>query len=381
LGGDSKKLMGLPPTIKKLEKQKSKSISQRDIEIPFLPTIPEKLVIEFTRNLAVMLKARLTLLKCLDTSIQQTTHSKFLEVVKDIRSNVKKGKSFSQAVSKHSKVFDTVFIQLTRVGELSGNLEEVLARISKYQEKAFKLKQSIRMALVYPAIIITVAIAAVSFLLVFVVPTFVDMYRDFEAELPAPTFLILTISNFLTNYIVWILGMLIGFIFLIRSYSKTEKGIKLIDKLKLAIPYFGQMYRKGLISQFSDTLSTLLTSGVTLTDSLKVLKDSSPNKVLEVEVSGLLSSIKKGKSINKSFSKSSIFPLMVVQMISVGEETASLDEMLKQVAQLYEEELDMMVEGLTSVIEPVLIVFIGLIIGVIIVALYLPIFEMVNVIG
>ncbi len=373
--------MGLPPTIQKLEKQKSKSISQRDIEIPFLPAIPEKLVIEFTRNLAVMLKARLTLLKCLDTSIQQTTHSKFTEILKDIRSNVKKGKSLSQAISKHPKVFDTVFIQLTKVGELSGNLEEVLLRMSKYQEKAYKLKQSIRLALVYPAIIITVAVAAVSFLLVFVVPTFVDMYRDFEAELPGPTLLILSVSDFLTNYIVWILGALIGLTFLIRNYAKTENGKKLIDRSKLAIPYFGQMYRKGLISQFSDTLSTLLSSGVTLTESLKVLKDSSPNKVLEEEVSGLLTSIKKGKSINKSLSNSSIFPLMVVQMISVGEETASLDEMLKQVAQLYEEELDMMVEGLSSVIEPVLIVFIGLIIGVIIVALYLPIFEMVNVIG
>jgi type IV pilus assembly protein PilC len=154
-----------------------------------------------------------------------------------------------------------------------------------------------------------------------------------------------------------------------------------IDRGKLAIPYFGEMYRKGLISQFSDTLSTLLSSGVTLTDSLNVLKDSSQNVVLQKEVNSLLSSIKKGKSMNKSLAKSSIFPLMVTQMISVGEETASLHEMLKQVAVLYEEELDMLVEGLTSVIEPILIVFIGLIIGVIIVALYLPIFEMVNVIG
>lgn len=373
--------MGLPPTIQKLEKQKSKSANQRDFEIPFLPSIPEKLVIEFTRNLAVMLKARLTLLKCLDTSIQQTTHSKFLEILKDIRSNVKRGKSLSQAIAKHPKVFDTVFIQLTKVGELSGNLEDVLSRMSKYQEKAYKLKQSIRMALVYPAIIITVAVAAVSFLLVFVVPTFVDMYRDFEAELPSPTLLILSVSDFLTSYIVWILGGLIVLGFLSRNYSKTDKGKAFIDRAKLKIPYFGEMYRKGLISQFSDTLSTLLSSGVTLTESLKVLKDSSQNVVLQLEVSNLLTSIKKGRSINKSLSKSAIFPLMVTQMISVGEETASLDDMLKQVAILFEEELDMMVEGLTSVIEPVLIVFIGLIIGVIIVALYLPIFEMVNVIG
>lgn len=373
--------MGLPPTLQKLEKKKSKANGARDIEIPFLPFIPEKLVIEFTRNLAVMLKAKLTLLKCLDTAILQTTHTKFLGILQDIRSNVKRGKSLSQSLSKHPKVFDTVFIQLTRVGELSGNLEEVLLRMSKYQEKAYKLKQSIQMALVYPAIIITVAVAAVSFLLVFVVPTFVDMYRDFEADLPTPTLLILAVSDFLTNYLLWILGVAIALGVFFRNFAGTEKGRMFIDRGKLAIPYFGEMYRKGLISQFSDTLSTLLSSGVTLTDSLNVLKDSSQNVVLQKEVNSLLSSIKKGKSMNKSLAKSSIFPLMVTQMISVGEETASLHEMLKQVAVLYEEELDMLVEGLTSVIEPILIVFIGLIIGVIIVALYLPIFEMVNVIG
>lgn len=373
--------MALPPGIQKARKNGATGASKRNIELPFLPVIPEKYIIEFTRNLAVMLKARLTLLKSLDTTIEQITHTKFSGILKEIRASVKRGKSLSQSLGKHPKVFDTVFIQLTRVGELSGNLEEVLLRMSKYQEKAYKLKQSIRMAMVYPAIIVTVAIAAVSFLLVFVVPTFVDMYRDFEAELPAPTLAILMVSDFLTNYILWILGGLIAVIFLVRNFLRTEQGKVFFDRVKLKIPYFGEMYRKGLISQFSDTLSTLLSSGVTLTDSLKVLKDSSPNRILEEEVSGLLTSIKKGKSINKSLSKSSIFPAMVVQMVSVGEETASLDEMLKQVAQLYEEELDIMVEGLTSIIEPVLIVFIGLIIGAIIVALYLPIFEMVNVIG
>ena len=373
-------MAGLPPTLKKNNRKKNKN-SNKDIKIPFFASIPEKLVIEFTRNLAVMLRAKLTLLKCLDTSIQQISHAKFLDVLNNIRSNVKLGKSLSLAISKHPNVFDTVFIQLTKVGELSGNLEDVLLRMSKYQEKAYKLKQSIRMALVYPAIIITVAVAAVSFLLVFVVPTFVDMYRDFEAELPAPTLLILSISDFFMNFGIWILGALMILIVLFKNYATTQNGIRNIDSVKLKIPYFGTMYQKGLISQFAETLSTLLYSGVTLMDALVVLRDSSPNKILEEEVSSLLNAIKKGKSINKALNKSSIFPLMVTQMISVGEETARLDDMLKQVALLYEEELDMMVEGLTTVIEPVLIVFIGLIIGVIIVALYLPIFEMVNVIG
>ena len=337
----SRKMAGLPPTLKKNNRKKNKN-SNKDIKIPFFSSIPEKLVIEFTRNLAVMLRAKLTLLKCLDTSIQQISHTKFLDVLNNIRSNVKRGKSLSLAISKHPNVFDTVFIQLTKVGELSGNLEDVLLRMSKYQEKAYKLKQSIRMALVYPAIIITVAVAAVSFLLVFVVPTFVDMYRDFEAELPAPTLLILSISDFFMNFGIWILGALMILIFLFKNYATTQNGIRNIDSVKLKIPYFGKMYQKGLISQFAETLSTLLFSGVTLMDALVVLRDSSPNKILEEEVSSLLNAIKKGKSINKALINPQFF-LMVTQMIGVGEETARLDDMLKQVALLYEEELDMMV--------------------------------------
>jgi type IV pilus assembly protein PilC len=376
-------MAGLPSTI---AKQQAKSKGQagllsKELKIPFVPEVPDKTVIEFTRNLSVMLKAKLTLLKAIETSVEQTDHARFKEILQGVRREVRKGKSFSQAVAKYPKIFDTIFIQLTRVGELSGNLEGVLSRLSGYKEKSYKLKQSIKMALVYPVIIISVAVIAVSFLLIFVVPTFVDMYHDFEAQLPGPTLIILTISEFLTQHILLFLLAMAGLFVGSHQFFKTTRGQMMRDRFKLSIPYFGSMYKKGLISQFTDTLSTLLSSGVTLSDSLNVLKESSTNVILQEEVSNMLRSIKKGKSLNKSLDKSSIFPLMVVQMISVGEETASLHDMLKQVADLYEEEVDMMVEGLTSVIEPVLIVFIGLIIGAIIVALYLPIFEMVNVIG
>ncbi len=376
-------MAGLPSTIakKRTKAGTDSGLLSKEIRVPFIPEVPEKQVIEFTRNLAVMLGAKLTLLKAIETSIQQTTHTRFKTILTSIKNDVRKGKSFSQAITKYPNVFDGIYIQLSKVGELSGILDKVLLRLSGYKEKAFKLKQSIRMALVYPSIIITVAIAAVTFLLIFVVPTFVDMYRDFEAELPAPTLVILSISEFITQNSLLFLGIfVIGFAGF-RYFGTTERGTHFIDRLKLRVPYFGAMYKKGLIGQFANTLSTLLNSGVTLTESLSVLKDTSTNSVLKQEVAGMLSSIKKGSSLNKTIQKSVIFPIMVTQMISVGEETASLDDMLKQVALLYEEEVDMMVEGLTSVIEPVLIVFIGLIIGAIIVALYLPIFEMVNVIG
>ena len=373
----------LPHTIKQQAKASSgkQNIFSKELKLPFVKEVPEKEVIEFTRNLAVMLKAKLPLVKALDTSIEQSSHKRLKEIISDIQGEVRKGRSLSKSFEKHQKIFDSIFIQLTEVGEVSGVLDDVLLRLSTYKEKAYKLKQKVKMALVYPSIIIGVAIAAVSFLLVFVVPTFVDMYRDFEADLPGPTLIILRISEFLTNNIPWISGGIIGLIILLNSFLKKETGRTFVDKLKLRIPYFGVMYSKGLVSQFTSTLSTLLNSGVTLSESLSVLRKSSNNLILEKEVNEMISSIKKGKSLNKSLSSSAIFPVMVVQMISVGEETASLDEMLGQVAALYEEEVDLMVEGLTSVIEPILIVFIGVIIGAIIIALYLPIFEMVNVVG
>ena len=375
-------MAALPKTIVKQQKGASTGgILSKEIKLPFVKEVPEKLVIEFTRNLAVMLKAKLPLLRALDTSIEQVKHKRFKEIISQLRKEVKRGRSLSQGMKNFNSVFDSIYIQLTEVGEVSGVLDDVLLRLSSYQEKAFKLKQKIRMALVYPSIIISVAIAAVSFLLVFVVPTFVDMYRDFDAQLPGPTQLILTISEFLTQNLIFITIGLIGLIVLVRFLLRTEKGNRFINLLRLRIPYFGNMYSKGLVSQFTSTLSTLLHSGVTLSESLDVLRKSTSNSILNEEISEMGKSIRKGKSLNKSLSKSLIFPIMVTQMISVGEETASLDEMLQQVGALYEEEVDIMVEGLTSVIEPVLIVFIGLILGAIIVALYLPIFEMVNVVG
>lgn len=373
----------LPPHIAKQRKGKNTGagVLSKEIKLPFLKEVPDKEVIEFTRNLAVMLKAKLPLVKALDTTIKQISHSKFKTIVEDVRKHVKKGQSLSKAFAKHPAIFDTVYIQLAEVGEVSGVLDDILLRLSAYQEKAHKLKQRVRMALVYPSIIVGVAVSAVTFLLVFVVPTFVDMYQDFNAELPGPTKIILSISEFLTGNILLISGALVLLMFGFSYFSKTPRGSNLIDRAKLGIPYFGELYKKSLVGQFTKTLATLLQSGVTLSESMRVLKNSSTNSILTSEVQLMSKAITKGKSLNKSLENSVIFPIIVTQMISVGEETASLDEMLNQVADLFEEEVDIMVEGLTSVIEPVLIVFIGLILGAIIVALYLPIFELVNVVG
>lgn len=370
----------LPPNIAQQNKKK-KSFLSKEIPIPFIQAVPEKEIIEFTRNLAVMLTAKLTLLKSLDTAIRQTSHKKFSGILEEVRRKVKRGSSLSDALSNHPQVFDKIYIQLTKVGEVSGILDEILLRLSTYKEKSYKLKQKVRMALVYPAIIISVAILAVTFLLIFVVPTFVDMYQDFNAELPGPTKFILSISEFLTSNFILMSISIISLIVGAGYFSKTDKGKRLIDRSRLSIPYFGELYIKSLVGQFTKTLATLLKSGVTLSESIDVLKRSSSNVILQQEVEAMGKALSGGKSLNKSIEKSVIFPEMVTQMISVGEETASLDEMLDQVGNLYEEEVDFMVEGLTSIIEPILIVFIGLILGAVIVALYLPIFELVNVVG
>ncbi len=371
----------LPPSLQKASKKKRENLLSRELSLPFTKEVPDKEVIEFTRNLAVMLKAKLPLVKALDTTSKQISHKKFKHIVDDIKRQVKKGKSLSKAFEMYPKVFDQIYVQLSKVGEVSGVLDDILLRLSGYQEKSYKLKQRVRMAMVYPSIIIGVAVFAVTFLLVFVVPTFVDMYADFNAELPGPTKVILAVSKFLTDNVLLISVAIIVSVIGLSYFSKSEQGSKVIDGLKLRVPYFGELYKKSLVGQLTKTLSTLLHSGVTLSESITVLKNSSSNSVLRSEIQLMGSALTKGKSLNKSLEDSKIFPIVVTQMISVGEETASLDEMLEQVADLFEEEVDIMVEGLTSIIEPVLIVFIGLILGAIIVALYLPIFELVNVVG
>lgn len=358
-----------------------KNFLRKEVDIPFLAKIPEKEVIDFTKNIAVMLKAKLPLVQALQTAENQVSNKRFINIIERVRKDLQKGNSLASSFSFHPELFDTMYVQLIKVGEASGILDEILLRLAGYREKAYKLKQRIRMALSYPAIIIFVAIVAVSFLMIFVVPTFIEMYRDFQAELPKPTLYILSISKFMTNNALVIFSLMLVFMLGIRYGFKTEKGRAVIDHILFKIPLFGQLYTKSIVSQFTKTLSTLLLSGITLSEALKILREASNNLILQQEVEMMISSIRKGKSFKQSLSDSVIFPEMVIQMISVGEETANLGEMLSQVADFYEEETDIMVAGLTSVIEPIIIIFIGLIIGIIIVALYLPIFELVNVIG
>lgn len=338
------------------------------------------MVIDFTRGLAVMIKANVPLVKALDTSIYQVDNNRFKKILEQVRKDVKGGKSLAKSLAKHKDIFDGLYIHLVEVGELAGILDKILLRLSGYMEKQYSLKQKVRMALVYPSIVLTVAFGAILFLLLFIVPTFAEMYSDFNAELPAPTQFVLSLSQGITDYFIYILLGLGGLIFGIRKFIQRPKGRYLIDKLKLRVPFFGSLFQKTLMTRFCQTLGTLLKSGVTLVDALNIIGKASGNMLITEAVKEMVHSVKKGGSLTGSLKEMNVFPGMVIQMISVGEETSELDDTLLHIAGLYDEEVDLAVESLTSIIEPVLIVVLGIVLGGLIIAMYLPIFELMNVI-
>jgi type IV pilus assembly protein PilC len=325
-------------------------------------------------------KANVPLVKALETSITQADNKRFKEILKQIEKDVNGGKSFAKSLAKHDHIFDKLYIHLVEVGELAGILDDILFRLSSYMEKRYSLKQKVRTALAYPTLVVAVAIGAVLFLMFFIVPTFADMYKSFNAQLPAPTRIVLSISQGLINYFPYILIGVAGFGYGIRIFVSHPRGRYLTDRLKLRTPFFGTIYQKTIMTRFCQTLGTLLKSGINLVEALTILEKASGNLLLIKATKEMKRSVKKGGSLTKSLKKLKVFPVMVIQMISVGEETSELDNMLLHIASLYDEETDIAVESLTSIIEPILIVVLGIVLGAIIVAMYLPIFELANVI-
>lgn len=370
-----------PPAIAAQKNQNKKTGKQSSGWSSVLDRVSEKTVTDFTRSMAVMIKARVPLVRALDTSISQSENTRFRRVLEEVRKSVKSGNSMARSLSRHTDLFDELYIHLVEVGEAAGILDEVLLRLSGYMEKRSGLKQKVRMAMVYPALVLTVATGAMLFLLLLIVPTFAEMYNDFDAELPGPTQWVLALSQGLTDYFLYIVLSLPILGFGIHNWIQHPTGRYFVDGLKLRIPFFGALYRKTIMTRFCQTLGTLLKSGITLVDALGIIRKASGNVLVAEATEEMLRSVKKGGSLTKSLERSRVFPGMVVQMVTVGEETAELDEMLLHIASLYEEEVDTAVEGLTSIIEPVLIVILGILLGGIVIAMYLPIFELMNVIG
>lgn len=335
----------------------------------------------FSRQLATMVDAGIPLVGALDILGDQVENPTFRKVIVNIKEKVETGSSLSEALAKHSKVFSSLFINMVKAGESSGMLDDILDRLAAYLEKTSALQRKVKSALIYPAVITVMAILITLVLLIKVIPVFKDIYSGFGAALPKPTQLLINVSNAIVHYFLLIFLITGGVIFAIYSYTRTERGRTIFDAITLKLPVFGVLLRKVAVSKFTRTLSTLVRSGVPILSSLEIVAKTSGNKVIENAVKNVRASIKEGENIAEPLSKSKVFPPMVVRMVAVGEQTGELEKMLSKIADFYDEQVDAAVSGLTSMIEPLIIAFLGIVIGTIVICMFLPIFKISTIIN
>jgi type IV pilus assembly protein PilC len=332
----------------------------------------------FTRQFATMIGAGLPMVQCLEILASQLESPEFRKITNKIKEDVQSGATLSEALAKHKKVFDDLYVNMVEAGEIGGAIDTILVRLALYREKADKLARKVKGALVYPIVVAVVAGGVTFAMLTFIVPVFAKMFGGLGAELPAPTQMVLNLSYFLRanllTIVILIVGILVGFKYSLR-YPKMRLNF---DKFKLRMPLLGNLIRKSAISRFTRTLSTLLSSGVSILDALDITAKTAGNLVLQYAIRKSMLSIAEGDTITAPLKESGVFPPMVTQMISVGEKTGGLDDMLSKIADFYDEEVDAAVAALTSVIEPVIIVVMGAVIGGILIAMYLPMFDIIG---
>jgi type IV pilus assembly protein PilC len=349
----------------------------KDLSLPgFGRAVSEKDLVLFTRQFSTMIDAGLPLVQCLDILGKQTENKQFAKTIFAIKKEVEGGTTFADALRKYPKIFDDLYVNLVHAGEVGGMLDTTFARLAGYIEKARTLKGKVKSALIYPSAILFVAVSVVIFLMIFVIPVFAQMFQDFGGALPWPTQLVVSLSDFLKNYILFGIPLAVLAIFAFKQYYRTDRGKRAIHRASLKLPVFGPLMQKAAVARFSRTLSTLLGSGVPIIDSLDITAHTAGNKVLEDAVLASIESIREGESLASPLAKHPVFPQMVVQMVEIGDVTGELDAMLSKLADFFEEEVDRAVEALTAMLEPMMMVFLGTILGFIIVAMYLPIFKM-----
>jgi len=341
--------------------------------------VKKKDIAVFTRQLATMIDAGLPLVQSLDILAMQQESKVFKEVIKNIKEDVEGGSTFAGALRKHPKVFDELYTNLVVAGEEGGILDNVLNRLAIYIEKAESLKKKIKSALVYPSTIVGVAVIVVAVLMIFVIPVFAKIFSSMGHTLPLPTLIVIGMSNIMKKYFLLLIVALVILVFMLRRYYATEKGKFTIDSLILKLPVFGTLFRKVAVARFSRTLATLITSGVPILDGLTITSKTAGNKLIEYAIMKARTSISEGETIAEPLARSEVFPPMVTQMIAIGESTGSLDSMLSKIADFYEEEVDVAVATLTSLLEPLLMVFLGVTVGGVVIAMYLPIFKIATV--
>lgn len=347
----------------------------------FQPKVKVKDVVIFTRQLSTMIDAGLPLVQSLEILGRQQDNPTFKKLLLEIKTDVETGSTFADAMKKHPDVFDNLFCNMVEAGEMGGILDTILQRLAGFMEKAQALKKQIKGALTYPVVCLCIAFAVMTVIMVFVVPVFQKMFSSFGSALPMPTQIVVNMSNFVKSNIIYIIGAIIAVVFLFKKVYKTDKGRKKIDALVIELPVFGTLIRKVAVAKFTRTLGTMLKSGVPILESLNVVGRTAGNKVIENAIFRVSDSITEGRSIAEPLEETGVFPGMVIQMINVGESTGALDTMLEKIADFYDEEVDQAVSNLTAMIEPMMMVFLGGMIGGLVIAMYLPIFSMAGVVS
>ena len=355
-------------------KEKPKDIFE-NISV-FQPKVTGKDVVIFTRQLSTMIDAGLPLVQCLQILAKQQENATFRKALIDIQTNIETGTTLADSMRKHPKIFDDLYSNMIEAGELGGILDTILSRLAAFNEKSMALKKKIKGAMTYPVICLAISLLILVVILVFVIPVFVEMFASLDSALPAITQMVVDMSDFVKGNFMYMIFAAAAVVFIYKKIYATEKGHIKLDAFFLRAPIAGQLIRKVAVAKFTRTLSTMLQSGVPILDALQVVGKTAGNKVIELAVFRVADAISEGRPIAEPLEETGVFPNMVVQMINVGESVGALDTMLEKIADFYDEEVDQAVENLTAMIEPLMMVFLGGMIGGLVVAMYLPIFQM-----
>jgi len=343
-------------------------------------SVKSKVLTVFTRQLATLIDAGLPLLRSLKTLSKQEKNATLRDTMAHLADSVESGNTFSEALAQHPKIFNKLYVNMVKAGELGGVLEIVLTRLAEFQEKAQRIKGKVVSAMVYPIVVLVIAIGIMAFLLLFIVPKFEAIFKDMLGNKPLPplTQFVIDISRFVQHNVLIILGIALVGVVVYQVFKRTPAGAIVLDRLKLKLPVFGDLITKTSIARFSRTLGTLVTSGVPILQALSITKETAGNVVLSTAINNVHESVKEGESMVSPLEASGLFPPMVISMIQVGEETGQLPGMLNKVADVYEEEVDVAVAGLTSLLEPIMIVFLAVVVGTIVIALFLPLVSIIQ---
>jgi type IV pilus assembly protein PilC len=345
------------------------------------PKVQTSNVVVFARQFSTMIDAGLPLIQSLDILQAQEENKTFKKTLQEIKNAVEQGSTLADALKRYPDIFDELFVNMVAAGEVGGILDTILERLCNYMEKAMKLKKQVKGAMTYPIIVLVIAVLVVAVILIFVIPVFEKMFADFGGALPGPTQLVVGMSRFVKGHIHYIIGAVVVFIFAFKRFYSTEKGRVLVDDYMLKLPIVGPLLRKVAVAKFTRTMGTMISSGVPILEALNIVAKTAGNRTIEAAIYKVRSAITEGRTIADPLSESGVFPSMVCQMVAVGESTGALDAMLGKIADFYDDEVDAAVGNLTAMIEPFMMVFLGVTIGGLVISMYLPIFKMAGMVS